>query len=126
LAEHEPTAPPLAPEQAQLHGPSVPPLIALGVPEAHRPLVGALLISVPSALPQVPSIFSGLFCAEAAQLTSTPPLPPLQTHVHGPVPSMLDGVPEEHRPEKGAEASAVPLAGPQAPLSVFGVAQEIL
>jgi len=124
LAEQEPTAPPLEPEQAQLHGPV--PLTALGVPVEHKPSLGASFTLVPSVGPQVPSIFSGAFCTEAAQLTLTPPPLPLQSHVHGPLPSMPDGVPVAHRPEKGADLSDVPLAAPQAPSSILGVSHETL
>ena len=59
----------------------------------------------------------------AEQLGLAPPLAPVQVHVHGPAPLTVVAVPALHRLAVGAELTAVPLALPQAPLTICGAEQ---
>jgi hypothetical protein len=124
FAAQESTLPPFEPEQDHTHGPS--PLTPLGVPPLHKPSEGAAFRLAPLDVPQMPSILSGFDCKDAAQLTSLPPPLPAHVHIHGPSPVMPVGAPEEHKPAKGADLSAAPLAGPHEPSTIFFVSHETL
>jgi hypothetical protein len=53
--------------------------------------------------------------ADAVQVALTPPLEPLQLHVHGPEPVTEEAVPVAQRLTVGADDSVVPFAVPHTP-----------
>jgi len=112
-AEQEALVPPLAPAQVQLQGPL--PDTDDGEPTPHSPLVGAVVVATPLALPHWPLTAPGLTGAEQEALV--PPLAPAQFQVQGPLPETADGVPALQRPDVGAVVVATPPALPHWPLT---------
>lgn len=76
--------------------------------------------AVVSPMVSVPGGGGGVVARGAEQLASVPPFAPEHTHVHGPEPETVPGVPALHSPEVGAVDTATPLAGPQTPLTGGG------
>jgi hypothetical protein len=113
-ASHEALVPPFDPAQFQVKGPL--PLTEDAEPMLHRLVVGALVTSVPFALPQEPLISSW---AELDALV--PPFEPVHDQVNGPAPETDDAVPAVQRLVVGALATSVLFALPQAPLTAVCV-----
>ena len=91
------------------------------VPQAVWPLSAVTLPAVQTpgvALQEPLTVGSGAEQAFAAVLV--PPPDPLQPQVHGPEPLTAVGVPVAQRLLEGATAVGVPLAVPQAPLTMGG------
>ncbi|MGC2526050.1 MAG: hypothetical protein WA417_25915 [Stellaceae bacterium] len=112
-AEHSAVAPPLAPVQSQDQGPL--PETPEAVPAEHRLLDGVEATSAPLALPQEP--LTAVLWSWAEHRAVTPPLAPAHSQDQGPLPETPEALPAEHRLLDGAEATSVPLALPQEPLT---------
>jgi hypothetical protein len=90
------------------------------LPDEHNPLVGAVRVATPQALPQTPLTSSG---AEPGALA--PPLMPAQVHSQVlPLRLTVLALPAEHKPLAGALVAATPQAVPHAPLIRSGAEQE--
>jgi hypothetical protein len=66
-SEHDTVRPPLLPTQVQLQGPL--PVTAVAMPALQSPLVGAVLVMTPFAVPHNPSTRLGCFCVWAGPET---------------------------------------------------------
>lgn len=117
-APHGRLVPPPLPRQTQVQGPL--PETTDAVPALHSPVVGALAVVTPFAVPQAPLTAP----EEVPQAADAPPPLPAQVQVQGPAPETSDAVPDRHRPPTGAPAAATPLALPQIPeLAASGALQ---
>lgn len=76
-------------------------------------MVGATLVTTPSAGQQTPSTGIGF----ALQLAVVPPFVPAHDQVQGPFPLTTEGVPTLQRPVFGFDATLVPFVGPQTPFT---------
>jgi hypothetical protein len=112
LAKQEEVVPPFNPAQVHLQ---IPFKVTLeGVPELHKPVVGAVWYEPPLEDPHCPLIGSGALFA--LQLAVVPPLEPVQDQYQGPAPVTEVATPDEQRLVVGAVLNVPPLEDPHCPL----------